>query len=92
MALPKSFENLVKSWKKLKIDVGDRVWENSRHTCLFKMHPEEYKKCIINFLQLVIRNTKIRKLNVYNQVLFLLNYRHFFQKLNKGIQTILLPD
>ena len=60
MALPKSFENLVKSWKKLKIDVGDRVWENSRHTCLFKMHPEEYKKCIINFLQLVIRNKKIK--------------------------------
>ena len=63
MALPESFENLVKSWKKCKIEVDDRVWENSRHAMLLKTHPEEYENCIINFLQLVSQNKKNQDFN-----------------------------
>merc|ERR1719320_21593 len=62
MALPKSFENFVASWKKGGVDVDDRVWENSRHARLMMTHLEEYKKCILNFLLTTSQNKENQSL------------------------------
>lgn len=59
MALPSEFNSLVEDWKRLGIDVVDKIWTESKHASILRTHPEQYRKYIYSFLSKVFVTSKM---------------------------------